>query len=392
LSGTDSAYRLIPGGKAVFKADSSKGGIVRAEATLTFSGGYESSMLELLLDKYTAEGRQASVVSVKESDEIHLYGLVRTGGKVVWTRLYGVEAAAGEQCRIVTEFDYGGEAPRVSYLVAVGGAALSRLRDEAGNVWHAAAAPEAKTLSGEVEIGGQALLFSTLGLAAEAPPTHSLDYIQADGQDDYIDLGVVGKDGLKMEAEMEWDGNAGIPVFCGSSSDSGSGRFWLYGRNSKTQRMGYLSFGDTIDGTSYPIAVGEKYRITAMLDAGSQSVACRKSVGNSVYGSRNSDKSGPNDTRLSLYLFADNCKGVAQTFAGAKCYSLKLWRKDANGQYTILVRDLIPVKDPANGGSPAFYDLVTGTYLRNCGTGAFKTGEGERIIIPQAPGMVFIVR
>jgi hypothetical protein len=56
------------------------------------------------------------------------------------------------------------------------------------------------------------------------------------------------------------------------------------------------------------------------------------------------------------------------------------------------VRDLIPVKDPANNGTPAFYDLVSGTYLRNGGTGDFKTGEGESIIVPQAPGLIFIVR
>jgi hypothetical protein len=392
LMGTDSAYRLTPGGKAVFKADSSKGGIVRAEATLVFSGGYDSSILELLLDKYVAEGRQASVVSVKESDELHLYGLVRTGGKVVWTRLYGVEAAAGEQCRIVTEFDYGGEAPRVSYLVAVGGAALSRLRDETGNVWHAAAAPEAKTLSGEVEIGGQALLFSTLGLAAEAPPTHSLDYIQADGQDDYVDLGVSGRDGLKMVAVMEWDGEANSPVFCGSECGSSGGRFWLYARSSKTQRLGYLSEGSTISGSSYPVAKGVKYTITSTLDAGAQKVECVKTDSGDGYGSVTKSFAGPNDTRLPLYLFANNLNGTAGSFAGAKCYSLKLYRKDSSGKYTILVRDLLPVKDPANNGAPAFYDLVSGTYLRNGGTGDFKTGAGEHSLLPRVPGLFLTVR
>ena len=392
LSGTDSAYRLTPGGKAVFKAESSKGGIVRAEATLVFSGGYDRSMLEHLLDKSVAEGRQASVVSVKESDELHLYGLVRMGGKVVWTRLYGVEAAAGEQCRIVTEFDYGGEAPRVSYLVSVGGAELSRLHDEAGHVWHAAAVPDAKALSGEVEIGGQALLFSTLGIAAEAPPTHSLDYIQADGQDDYLDLGVPGRDGLKMIAVMEWDGEAGSPVFCGSESGSSGGRFWLYGRDSMTQRLGYLSEGSTIAGNKYPIAKGVRYTITSTLDAGAQKVVCVKTDSGDGYGSVTKSFAGPNDTRLPLYLFANNLNGTAVSFAGAKCYSLKLYRQDSSGQYTSLVRDLIPVKDPANNGTPAFYDLVSGTYLRNGGTGDFKTGAGEHSLLPRVPGLFLTVR
>ena len=391
LSGTDSAYRLLPGGKAVFKADSSKGGIVRAEATLAFSGGYDNSMLELLLDKYVAEGRQASVVSVKESGKIHLYGLVRSGGNVVWTRLYGVETVANEQCRIVAEFDYNGQAPRVSYLAAVGGAELSRLYDDAGNVWYAAAVPAATALNGEVEIGGQSLLSSIIGVVSEAPPTQGLDYIQADGQDDYIDLGVPGRDGLKMVAIMEWDGDQGTPVFCGSESGSTGGRFWLYGRNSKTQRLGYLSEGSTISGDQFPVAKGVKYTITSTLEAGNQTVECKK-ADDVKYGRVDKTFAGPNDTRLPLYLFANNLNGAASSFAGAKCYSLKLYRKDINGEYTLLVRDLLPVKDPANNGSPAFYDLVSGTYLRNRGTGDFKTGKGVSVIIPRVPGLVFTVR
>ena len=114
-----------------------------------------------------------------------------------------------------------------------------------------------------------------------------------------------------------------------------------------------------------------------MLDAGAQFVDCDKSEGNTDHGRRDSYRAGPKDTRLSLYLFADNCRGEATSFASAKCYSFKLWRKDANGEYSILVRDLIPVKDPANGGKPAFYDLVSGTYLRNGGSGNFATGAQE---------------
>ena len=41
------------------------------------------------------------------------------------------------------------------------------------------------------------------------------------------------------------------------------------------------------------------------------------------------------------------------------------------------MRDLIPVKDPVNGGNPAFYDLVNGTYFRNGGSGDFTTGTQE---------------
>ena len=378
LSFSDGTYLVRPGEKASFKAFAAKDGVVRIESEIVPAGGYDADMLELQRARFVEEGRQAALVIGEKDGELVPYGLVRVGENVELQRLYGVSFTAGEALRIAIEIDYTKTSPRVSYLVSAGAEhPLARLRDVNGIEWLDAAVADATSLAGKVEVSGNVKLASLNGFTGETPPSRKLQYIQADGIDDFIDLGVIGKDGLKMEAVMEWDGEAGTPVFCGSSTDSSVGRFWLYGRSTKTQRMGYLSFGDTITGSSYPIAKGEKYRITTMLDAGAQSVACVKSEGNTAYGNRNSDRAGPNDTRLSLYLFADNCRGEATSFASAKCYSFKLWRKDANGQYSILVRNLIPVKDPVNGGNPAFYDLVNGTYFRNGGSGDFARGTQE---------------
>ncbi len=219
-----------------------------------------------------------------------------------------------------------------------------------------------------------AVASSSATIAALLPPAARFAYLQADGADDYIDLGVVARDGTKMVAEMEWTSTAsGEPVFCGAATNASNGRFWLYGRNSATQRLGYLASGATINGSSYPVATGVKYRITTTLDAGAQSVICERSVDGAwtSYGSRSDSNGGPFSSTLPLYLFADNVNGTAEAFAAARVYSLKLWQKDGNGDYR-LVRHLVPAKTA--DGAAALWDRVSETWFHNAGSGALSHG------------------
>ena len=204
-------------------------------------------------------------------------------------------------------------------------------------------------------------------------PVARLAYVQSDGADDFLNLGVIARDGTKMVAEMEWLSTSGAPVFCGAATNTSNGLFWLYGRNSTTQRMGYLGGAATINGSSYPVASDEKYRITTTLDAGAQTVACERQIDGAwaTYGSRSTDTSGPLDTGLPLYLFADNVNGTAEAFSKARLYSLKLWQKDGNGDYQ-LVRYLVPAKTP--DGEAALWDRVGEIWFRNGGTGALSAG------------------
>ncbi|MBR3085191.1 MAG: hypothetical protein IKH04_02185 [Kiritimatiellae bacterium] len=214
-------------------------------------------------------------------------------------------------------------------------------------------------------------------------PVARLAYVQSDGADDFLNLGVIARDGTKMVAEMEWLSTSGAPVFCGAATNTSNGLFWLYGRNSTTQRMGYLGDAATINGSSYPVASDEKYRITTTLDAGAQTVACERQIDGAwaTYGSRSTDTSGPLDTGLPLYLFADNVNGTAEAFSKARLYSLKLWQKDGNGDYQ-LVRYLVPAKTP--DGEAALWDRVGEIWFRNGGTGALSAGAES----PWSSGLV----
>ena len=190
----------------------------------------------------------------------------------------------------------------------------------------------------------------------------------------FFDSGVVARDGTKMVAEMEWISTAsGAHVFCGAATNASTGRFWLYARNSATQLLGYLASGATINGSSYPVATGVKYRITTTLDAGAQSVVCERSVDGAwtSHGSRSDSTAGPFSSTLPLYLFADNVNGTAEAFAAARVYSLKLWQKDGNGDYR-LVRHLVPAKTA--DGAAALWDRISETWFHNAGSGALSHG------------------
>ena len=219
-----------------------------------------------------------------------------------------------------------------------------------------------------------AVASSSATVAAPMPPVARYAYLQADGADDYIDLGVIASDGTKMVAEMEWTSTAsGAPVFCGAATNASNGRFWLYARNSTTQRLGYLASGTTINGASYPVATGVRYRITTTLDDGAQSVACERRVDGAwtSHGSRSDSSAGPFNSILPLYLFADNVNGTAEAFAAARVYSLKLWQKDGNGDYRLL-RHLVPAK--TIDGTAALWDCVSETWFRNGGVGVLAHG------------------
>ena len=211
------------------------------------------------------------------------------------------------------------------------------------------------------------------------PPTARYAYIQADGTDDYIDLGIVAKDGTKMFAEMEWVSILSDRVFCGARKDDGNTRFFLYSSYQNVQRYGYAADNPTVkkNGEAVTQRTGVRYRVTSQFEAGAQTISIqRQDNGAWVDDAANADTSaGPVDTGLPLYLFARNKYGeVADCFCAARVYSLKLWQKDGNGDYQ-LVRNLVPAK--TSDDEAALWDRVSETWFRNGGTGALSHGAEQ---------------
>lgn len=211
---------------------------------------------------------------------------------------------------------------------------------------------------------------NVLAEAAAGAPAARLSYVESDGASDFVDLGVIGKDGMKMVAEMEWVALDTPATFCGAASGTSS-LFTTYRISTSDgtimQRMGYANGSRPINsGTISPVA-GTRYRVTTTLDDGAQSLLVEKKVDGVWTRSGSTDRTdaGPMDTGLPLTLFARNLAGVPDEFAAARVYSLKLWQKNASSGEYELVRDLVPAKGPEGGA--ALWDRVGKRFYRNSG-------------------------
>ena len=230
---------------------------------------------------------------------------------------------------------------------------------------------------------------SSATVAAPMPPSVRYAYVESDGLDDYVDLGVVAKDGTRMFADMEWVAIPTDGVFCGARKDSGDTRFFPYSSYQNVQRYGYASGSPTVkmNGASVTQSTGVRYRVTSQLEAGAQTISIQRlDNGEWVNDAANADTAaGPVDTGLPLYLFARNKYGAeADCFCAARVYSLKLWQKDGNGDYQ-LVRHLVPAK--TSDGTAALWDRVSEAWFPNGGTGALSAGAES----PWSDGVIFSV-
>jgi len=234
--------------------------------------------------------------------------------------------------------------------------------------------------------------------AAAVHPKTRIEYVDSDELLDYVDLGVIGKDGVEMEAVMEWLRVPSDGAFAGAkdsykTNNRGTAaiRFYPYHYWSGSHRNGYSAelFSLVNDGAGVSATAGTKYRIVSLLDAGDQhySVATKEGGTWTTLGTCSQHVAGPVDTERPMYLFAVNQDGVPRYPGKVRLYSLKLSVKQQDGTYK-LARDFVPVRDPATG-APVLWDNVTETYFRNGGKYLLAGGGAER---PFDSGMMIRVK
>ena len=235
--------------------------------------------------------------------------------------------------------------------------------------------------------------------AAVTRPKTRIEYVDSDELLDYVDLGIIGKDGVEMDAVMEWLRVPNDGAFVGAkdsykTNNRGTAgiRFYPYHYWSGSHRNGYSAelYSLVTNGVTITAMAGTKYRIVSLLDAGDQhySVATTNEVGAwTTLGTVVQHVAGPVDTERPMYLFAVNQDGIPRYPGKVRLYRLKLSVKQQDGTYK-LARDLVPVKDPATG-APVLWDNVTESYFRNGGKYLLAGGGAER---PFDSGMTIIVR
>ena len=202
-------------------------------------------------------------------------------------------------------------------------------------------------------------------------PDKRIEYIESNGKDDYIDVGVMAKDGVEMEAEMEWLTVPSDGAFVSARTDAL--RFFPYHYYSGYHRLGYANelyaFGTAA-------VTNQRYKVKTRLDNGSQAASISAFV-NGAWGTPVSTSwtaTGPVDMGLSLYLFARNFKGKADYPGHARVYRLKFSEKQQDGSYK-LTRDFGPVK---KDGKSMLWDKVSETFFRNNGNYLIAGGGWER--------------
>ena len=202
-------------------------------------------------------------------------------------------------------------------------------------------------------------------------PDKRIEYIESNGKDDYIDVGVMAKDGVEMEAEMEWLTVPSDGAFVSARTDAL--RFFPYHYYSGYHRLGYANelyaFGTAA-------VTNQRYKVKTRLDNGSQAASISAFV-NGAWGTPVSTSwtaTGPVDMGLSLYLFARNFKGKADYPGHARVYRLKFREKQQDGSYK-LTRDFVPVK---KDGKAMLWDKVSETFFRNNGNYLIAGGGWER--------------
>ena len=215
------------------------------------------------------------------------------------------------------------------------------------------------------------------------------EWIEANGTNDYVDLGVIARDGTRMLAEVEWNAIPTAATFCGAATNSSSALFSSYRVTPDFHRMGYYNGSSTLGGASCAPVAGVRYRVETSLANGEQVITVAKNengewvpVGSGTRTVNLSFPAGFANLGIPLYLFARNLNGAADEFAPARLYAFKLW------QGKELVRDLYPVFDPADN-APALFDKVSKRYFRNNG-GYRLTAGGETSPFPgQATFFIF---
>ena len=234
-----------------------------------------------------------------------------------------------------------------------------------------------------------------LAETAGALPDSKIGYIESDGTtNDYFNLEVPAKDGVEMEAVMEWVTVPTDGAFVGARTDKQVNdkgnigvRFIPYHHWSDHGSGHRIAYSGQWPGNGAIATAGTKYWIKSHLDDGAQwyTVAAFQNGAWSAPVRVDTAYAGPVDTELPLYLFAVNYDGVPRFPGQSRVYRLKFREKQQNGEYA-LTRDFVPCK---KDGKAMLYDNVSKTFFRNRGRYLAIGGGNER---PFETGMFLLLK
>ena len=188
-------------------------------------------------------------------------------------------------------------------------------------------------------------LVATAALAEQ--PDKWVRYVEATGSQ-YVDTGVTGRYGTKIEARVEWMELADASFVSSRKEDwPGNGRlYFCYCQNNNGEMFTASDTGSTVvwnNGWNCRWEKNRVYDYTAEFSAPDNDGNAVNSIvvdGLKVW----SKASAALDTGYPLFVFANNQRGSANSFSKTRCYGLKIW------QDGILVRDFQPCMKDGRAG------------------------------------------
>ncbi len=186
-----------------------------------------------------------------------------------------------------------------------------------------------------------------------------LEYIESSGTQ-WIDTGVRGRVGVSAEADVTCT-SMGDQTILGSRIDDNDTRFNVIHWNASDFICGLGGHGYWYWAGRHVIEAGERHLVRSVMADGDQSIY----LDGNLIGTPKTYRSAF-DSKRSMYLLTLH-KGSGTIYpAHARLHSAKIWLDG------ILQRDFVPCRD-AND-EVCLYDLVSGEYFRNIGSGSFAAG------------------
>jgi len=185
-----------------------------------------------------------------------------------------------------------------------------------------------------------------------------LYYLESTGTQ-WIDTGIMGVGSIESHAKFAFTNTPTSYYMLAGVRNGGSNRCYIFNVNDAGHwGLGYIS--TLAELTSEKPIINKIYNGYCKLSAGAQEIILNNDRYVKSYG-------GTLNINYSIYVFGLHYINGGQVNCSARLYSFDLW---VNGE---LKRNFIPVKRKSDE-ELGLYDLVTGTFFTNQGTGTFIAG------------------
>ena len=247
-------------------------------------------------------------------------------------------------------------------------------------------------------------VFAACLAAGAETPDRFIRYAEATGVQ-AVDVGVRGRYGTKMEAEIEWTALADMSILDARTDANTDSRVYLAHSGGTGQiGVGYGKYYTTFRGSggerrNCTWELGRTYKVETDFAVTDEIVTTQNVVTNLVENPETGETDEVEetvttvttndickasckvdglalnlgqgffdliDTGTNFYMFACNIQGTPHWMAKARCYGMKIWQDDANGVRQ-LVRDFRPCMKNGRVG------LSSMTRTRRCRTSSWTT-------------------